>query len=204
METATEEDHMSIRTSIGRVGVAALLIAALGVQAPARADFQACTKGDAQLNLNAGPTLIGALFFPQRGLAGNAYDAVTTCRYNLFTDQPVTFTADDWFVGQITWLVAYKQDGISRAEAIADIKLGTDRVWLAPVLPDGSFGPLVEQTLHYSAFKDTFRPFAEGNLVYQIRAFATQLPPGDYVSIWLTQYPGEPDFTNTVYITITP
>jgi hypothetical protein len=194
---------MSIRGTLGRLGFAACLVAALGVQAPARADFQRCTKGDAQLNLSAGPSIVGAVWIPGRGVKGNAVDAVSTCRYNLFADEPVTFTAEDWFVGQITWLVPYKQDGISRAEAIADIKLGTDRVWLAVEYPDGSIGPLVEQTLHYSQFKDTFRPDG-GHMVYQIRAFATQLPPGNYVSIWLTQYPGEPDFTNTVHLTITP
>jgi hypothetical protein len=195
---------MSMRATLGRVGVAACLVAAMGVQAPAQADFQRCTKGDAQLNLSAGPTIVGAVWIPGRGVAGNAVDAVATCRYNVFADgETFTFTAEDWFVGQITWLAAYKQDGISRAEAIAEIKLGTDRVWLAPVLPDGSIGPLVEQTLHYGQFKDTFRPCC-GHMVYQERAFATQLPPGEYVSIWLSQYPGQPDEGATDHLVITP
>jgi hypothetical protein len=195
---------MSMRGTLGRIGFAVCLVAALGVQAPARADFQTCTKGDAQLNLSAGPSIVGAVWIPGRGGAGNAVDAVSTCRYNVFADgETFTFTADDWFVGQITWLDPYKADGIPRSEAVANIKLGVDRVWLAPVLPDGSIGPLVEQTLHYSAFKDTFRPCC-GHMVYQERAFAAQLPPGEYVSIWLSQYPGEPDQTATVYLHITP
>ena len=195
---------MSRRGTVGRLGFAALLIAALGVQAPARADVQTCTKGDAQLNLNAGPSIVGAVWIPGRGEAGNAVDAVASCRYNVFADgETFTFTAQDWFVGQITWLAAYKADGIPRADAIADIRLTVDRVWLAPVLPDGSIGPLVEQALHYSQFKDTFRPCC-GHMVYQERAFATQLPPGEYVSVWITHYPGLPDETATVHLVITP
>ncbi len=139
-----------------------------------------------------------------RGSGGNAVHAVSQCRYGLFFDGgAVRFRATDTFVGQVAWLYDYKAVGIPRSEAIAEIKLNNDRVLLAPVLPGGEIGALVEQPLQYSAFKDTHHP-TFGRVVYQQVGFMAQLPPGEYVSVWMNQYPGDdPDLTATVHITIT-
>ena len=114
-----------------------------------------------------------------------------------------TFNEDDVFVGGILWFYDFKAAGVTRPAAIADIEMNVDRVWLAEVLPGGELGPLVEQPLMRTAYKDIQHLFF-GQVVYQHRAFITQLPPGDYVSIWVNNYPGLPDATATVQLHILP
>jgi len=121
-------------------------------------------------------------------------EALPRCQYRLFWDgRTVTFCEDDVILGGIVWLWDYKAAGISRADAIADIELTTDRVWL-----DGE-----EQVLQQTAFKDV-NSAVSGLNVYQHRAFITQFPPGDHVSVWVSTYPGLPDETATVTIRVLP
>jgi hypothetical protein len=203
---------VTIRRTTCRAAAAACLIAALGVHsAPAHADFETCTPGDANSILNAGPTIANVIWFNGRAAAGNPVDSISTCRFGFFQDgETVTFRARDTFVGQIAWLTPYEAFGWSRDAAIADTKLYQDRAWLAPVLPDGSVGAAVEQTLNYSAFKDVVVEDLfgveewDGRVLYQNRGYSAQLAPGEYVNTWVTSYAGGPEETSTVHIVITP
>jgi hypothetical protein len=161
----------------------------------------------AQSFLQAGP--VTAAVMEDRGnLRPRRVDAAHQCTYRVWRGGDdglhVTFSEDDVFLGGITWFSDYKTAGISRAEAIAGIEPQVDRVWLAEATPDGTIiGPLVEQPLTYTAFKNV-KHKELGLLVYQHRAFITQLPAGDYVSVWVGTYPGFPDETVTVFLHILP
>lgn len=192
---------MGTRTTTAGILTAGLL--ALLSAPPAQAATEECTTGNAQAILNAGPTIAQTVWFPGRAPNGNAVHAISQCRYSLFLDnQTFAFSCQDTFVGQIAHLEPYKDLAESRPAAISEITRYVDRAWIAPVLPDGTTGPLVEQTLHNSAFKNTE---AYGmKAVYQNRGFATTLPPGEYVSIWESRYDGSVDDAATVHLTITP
>ena len=126
--------------------------------------------------MNVGPTIASVIWLRGQESAGNAVQAISQCRYSVALVGTVVTFKQRTPVGQIAWRQPYQAEGISRNAAIAEIKLGTDRVWLAPVLQDGTIGALVEQTLQYSAFKDTHHPTI-GRVVYQQRGFMTQQPP---------------------------
>jgi len=81
----------------------------------------------------------------------------------------------------IVWFSDYKELGLTREQAIAEIELSEDRVWLAEVLPGGGMGALVEQPLMRTSFKDTIHDVL-GHIVYQHRAFIAQLSAGEYLS----------------------
>ncbi len=121
-------------------------------------------------------------------------DAYGRCQYRIFRDgETFTFCEDDFFLGGTVVFWDYKVAGISRAEAIAEMELASDRVWL-----DG-----VEQVLERTAYKN-LKSVNLGLLVYQVRGFVTQLPPGDHVSVWVGSFPGTPDETATVHLDILP
>jgi hypothetical protein len=121
-------------------------------------------------------------------------EAYSNCQYRVFRDGATyTFCEDDFIVGGIVAYWDYKVDGISRAEAIGILETAVDRVWL-----DG-----VEQTLRVTAYKD-LNSVNLGVIVYQVRAFVTQLQPRDYVSLWVATYPDGSSDTATVYLHILP
>ena len=132
-------------------------------------------------------------------------EAFNECQYRAFLNgDHFTFNEDDVFLGGISWLYDYKAAGITRAAAIAETEAIENQLWLAEASPDGQIiGALVEQPLMRTAYKD-FHHVIFGHVVYQHRAFITQLPPGNYVSILLTRFPGEPAFMDTVYLDIGP
>jgi hypothetical protein len=107
------------------------------------------------------------------------------------------------FLGGVVWISDYKERGLARSQGISEIEASQDRVWLAEVLPGGAIGELIEQPLVRSAYKN-FVHSVFGLTVYQHRGFITQLPPGEYVSVWRSSYPGFPDDTATVHLIITP
>jgi hypothetical protein len=130
-------------------------------------------------------------------------EAVGNCQYRLFFDgETVTFSEEDVFLGGIVEFSDYKAQGITRKQGIQQIANTTDRVWLAPVLSDGTPGSPVEQLLSVTGYKDAIHPIF-GRIVYQHRAFITQLEPGEYLSIWEGTFEGE-IFTATVRLIITP
>lgn len=61
----------------------------------------------------------------------------------------------------------------------------------------------MEQPLTRTAYKGLTHPVF-GQLVYQHRAFVTQLPAGEYVSYWESTYPGLPTESATVKLVILP
>jgi hypothetical protein len=159
----------------------------------AKIQHSPCTAGAAQSLFQELP--LGSQVMRPRGQDHpGLLEATARCQYRLFRDgNTVTFCEDDFILGGIVWATAYKADGISRAAAIADIEATTDRAWL-----DGQ-----EQVLKRTAYKDV-NSAELGLAVFQHRAFITQLPPGDHVSLWTSTFPGFPDETATVTVRVLP
>jgi hypothetical protein len=185
------------------LGLLALSVSMLVVLSPASAARDAtCTSGDAQAFFETVP--VAAAMWRRGHEHPGILESLNSCQYRVFWDgETHTFHESDYIVGGIAYLYDYKVLGITRKEAIADMQLIGDRVWLAPRLADGTLGAFVEQTLTYTAYKGITDP-VNGQLVYQHRGFITQLPAGEYVSYWVNTYPGFPDFTATVNLVILP
>ncbi len=174
-------------------GVAPIAAASTGADLNAAAVQERCTRGDAEALFQVSP-LPAQVMRPRGQDHPGLLEAYSNCQYRVFRDgATVTFCEDDFIVGGIVAYWDYKVDGISRAEAIGILETAVDRVWL-----DG-----VEQTLRVTAYKD-LNSVNLGVIVYQVRAFVTQLQPGDYVSTWVATYPDGPDDTATVYLHILP
>jgi hypothetical protein len=152
-----------------------------------------CTIGDASALFQVSP-LPNQVMRPRGQDHPGLLEAYGRCQYRLFRDgETFTFCEDDFFLGGTVAFWDYKASGISRADAIAEMELSTDRVWL-----DG-----VEQVLQRTAYKD-LNSLNLGLVVYQVRGFIGQLPPGDHVSVWVGSYPGIPDDIATVNLHILP
>lgn len=173
---------------------AASTVAGLEVTDPGAAALQKrCTKGDAEALFQVSP-------LPRQVMQSRGQDhpglleAYSNCQYRIFNDgASYTFCESDYIAGGIVAYWDYKAAGVTRTEAIADIESTVDRVWL-----DG-----VEQTLRVTAYKDLYSVNL-GLIVYQVRAFVTQLGAGDYVSTWVATYSDGLIDTATVHLHILP
>ena len=167
-------------------------VAASDVTPERAAQHAACTVGDAQAVFQALPLTAGVML-PRGQDHPGLLEASVRCQFRVWHDGE-TFTAcqDDVILGGIIYFWPYKADGISRAFAIADTELFKDRVWL-----NGQ-----EQVLERTPYKNVETPL--GTALWQHRAFITQLPPGEFASVWVSSYPGVPDDTATVTLHILP
>lgn len=139
-----------------------------------------CTLGEAASNFQA----------PLEHLA----ESLGVCQYRLQLDgRTFTFCEDDVILGGVVDIWPYREGGISREAAIADLELDVFRVWL-----DG-----VEQPLMATDYKGAVHPIF-GLVVYRHHAFITQLPPGDYESYFEKTYAGNLEFVATVNLNILP
>ncbi len=185
---------MDRRRIVASMAVAAAACAGSTAPPAAAEPVEHCTESDAR-------TLFQAFYvaaFRSEGLDG----LVDRCSYRLFRDGATyTFSEDDVFLGGVNWTVPL-EPGVTRKEAIAEIELNTDRVWIAPVLPDGTLGELVEQEVHVAAPKNAKHPTL-GKVVYRQSAFWTELPAGTYVSVYENEYMGELSIAE-VTLVITP
>ncbi len=152
-----------------------------------------CTMGDAQALFEVSP--LPAQVMRSRGQDHpGLLEAYANCQYRIFRDGATyEFCERDFIVGGIVAYWDYKVAGISRADGIAELESAIDRVWL-----DG-----VEQTLRVTAYKDLYSVNL-GLIVYQVRAFVTQLAPGDHVSEWVATYADGSEDTATVNLHILP
>ena len=149
---------MRLGLSLALTVVIAMGLAAGSTSAAQSPATTPCTLGDATQSFES----------PLEHLIGSS------CQYRLFWDgQTRTFCQNDFINGGIVWIVNYQVQGISRQDAIALIELTEDRVWI-----DG-----VEWPLRKTAYKDGLTSAGE-HVVYQHRAFITQLPVGDHTSYW--------------------
>jgi hypothetical protein len=167
-------------------------VAASDANSEAAAQHAACTVGDARAVLEA-IALVPGVMLPRGQNHPGLLEASVRCQYRLWHNGE-TFTAceDDVIVGGIVYFWPYKADGVSRPFAVADTELFNDRAWL-----NGQ-----EQVLHRTAYKNVETPL--GTAVWQQRAFITQLPPGDYASVWVSTYDGVLNDTATVNVHILP
>lgn len=169
-----------------------------------------CTRGDAELLLN---NFLGGLKLSRRdGSPSNPADAFTECQFRLYRDgPPVVFREGDVFLGgmNLLWDFATAELlGVNRQEILADMEATETRVWLARILPDGTPGPLVEQPLLRTPYKDGMHPTL-GLVVQQHRAYITSLLAGEYVSVFEArwqEFHGLPagELHSTVHIVIVP
>lgn len=174
-------------------GVAHTVVAASETDPPAAVRQAPCTMGDASALFQVSP-LPSQIMRPRGQDHPGLLEAYSRCQYRFFRDgETFTFCEDDFIVGSKVPNFDYKASGLSRAEAIAELELDVDRVWL-----DG-----VERVLQRTSYRDLYS-VNFGLIVYQVRGFVTQLPPGDHVSAWLGTYPGFPDDTAIVTLHILP
>jgi hypothetical protein len=109
------------------IGLITGSVATAGVSPPTTSP---CTYGDAMQTFEAPFT-------------GNLIDS--ECQYRLYRDgETFIFCEGDYILGGIVFFWEYKLLGIPREEAIADIELNEDRVWI-----DG-----VEMPLMHTVFKN--------------------------------------------------
>ncbi len=179
----------------------AVVMMAIGVTAPAQAERRlTCGPGEVNAAFQALP--VGFHIVNEQGsnnkMAGLG-GAIAACQYRVFFDGATfTFREGEPFVGGIIWLNEYKDLGISRQEAIADINTIVDTVTLNKV-----GDPPVEQDLMSSAFKNFEHPQL-GQTVYQSRGFITELEVGTYESLWVASISGVPIASAEVTIEIIP
>lgn len=149
--------------------------------------LQAFTVGSSVLNVNSSNKMAG--------LGGG----IANCRVHVASallGLPTTYTfqSSEYFLIGINWLNGYKNNEVSRLEAIAGISSIEDRVFLGPV-----GGPLVEVELMHSAFKNVYRN--DSIAVYQTRHYLAHLEPGEYEVYWETQPFG---LSATTFINVLP
>jgi len=195
--------HRSARRLAGRLSALIVVLTFIAFLAlPAAASDQPCSYGDAKALLNQAPVAFrlsdGSAHQP--GLGG----LVGRCQFRLYQDgETVTFSDEDYFLGGIILFYTYaelEEFGFTRAEAIADLKLATDRVEIASVV-GGDVGAFADVPLIVTRYRDAFGP--PGHVVYNHRAFITRLPAGEYLVRYTQSYPGFPDFTSTVRVVVT-
>lgn len=139
----------------------ALIVLVAGPVASADSQKPTCTKGDARSNFEAP--------FEQFLTDDNRFE----CQYRLFFDgRTFTYCEDDVILGGVILRLEYKTMNLSRDAAIASLESIEQTVWL-----DG-----IEQPLMRTAYKDAQDPVL-GHIVYQQRAFTTQLSPGTHISV---------------------
>ena len=159
-----------------------------------------CGWGEAQATFQALPVgYVDVTDFGTRERLAGLGGGFEHCQFRLFTDgQTYTFKAGDVVVGGVVQLFDYPNWGFSLAEAIADTEAVDDRAWFGP-----AGGPLVQQPLQRTAYKQFHRP-DWGLTLYQHRAFITQVAPGEYTSYWEETYYGAPVGSATVHIVVLP
>jgi hypothetical protein len=161
-----------------------MLVAGL-VASASPAGGSRCTLGEARSNFEA-PF--------EQFLADDPADWFR-CQYRFFFDgDTFTYCEDDVILGGINLFSNYRDLGWSRAEAIADLERIGTRAWV-----DG-----IEQQLMRTAYKDGENLFSGAMVVYQHRAFITQLPVGDHVSYYEESFDGIVVFTSTIQLHILP
>lgn len=176
MKTRTK---WALRGLVGVVLVASLVPAS---GTAARADQTRCSYGDAR-----------ALF--QAFVPFFAHQPRETlypeCQYRAFFDgDHVTFFEGDWFVAGSVFFFDYRNVGVSREAAIADLERFTSRLWLSEIGPGGAPGAALEQSLSRTAYKD-LDTVAFGLIVYRHDGVLLHLTRGDYLSRWELSYEGE-------------
>ena len=173
-----------MRSSKFLLTVALVLGIALAAGSFAAADpgQRPCTLGDAKANFEAP--------YPNHLL-----DSFGICQYRLFFDgETFTFCQDDVILGGVTYSAEYKDLGWSREEAIAWLELTEAHVWL-----DG-----VEVPLMRTVYKNGLHPRTGQMVVFQHRAFMTQLPVGQHTSYYEDFHPDFGLFTATVNLLVLP
>jgi hypothetical protein len=190
-------------------------VALFGSAAPlgsAASDRAVCTYGDMQAMFTSLEVIYGVQML--RGIENNhtrkLYAPVGgPCQYRLWAgpalsallageaEAPVqTFQAEQWFLGGSVWFWDYKNWKITRRQAVDDLKLIEEHLYLIPADDDWSFDPGAaadhERTLRVTPFRDSVD--AEGTLlVSRQKAIIDQLPAGRYVSWFTVRYPGNPE-----------
>jgi hypothetical protein len=164
----------------------------------------ACTTADAHLVFQQGER--GFLLLFQGETDRRIADLVRRCQYRLFLHgQTFTFRENDVFLGGNFLFKAESELealGWTRRQAVAYLESIETRVWLAPVLPDGSIGERVEQELRQTPVK-TLPKTPSGKVFATHVAFTAQLAAGDYVSFYHHKAP-DLEFETMVHLHIVP
>lgn len=160
-----------------------------------------CTKGTAQAFLkNFGK----ASRLGDRMESTRLGDYYRLCQFRLYENgKTFRFSDQDYIVGGHAAFWTYdelEELGMSRAEAIADMKSITEEVEIATIV-GGNVGTFEPVPLIVTKYRDALA--SPGRVVYNHRAFITKLPVGQYFVRYTERVPGEPDFTATARLVIT-
>lgn len=191
-----------------RVSLSTLLFSVALCSQALRGEEPRCTLGDAQ-------SLLRALAVPNvmidRGLEhprfirrlGGFEDSPGQCQYRLFIDgETFTFSERDYFLGATAAFVPYEELGLTRQEVEDELDQVQIRVWLAKLPPEGN-GVFVAQPTTRTAWKQI--RFPDGTkIMYAQEGFIGHLSAGEYLSYYEEAAPGEPPFSATVHLVITP
>lgn len=159
-----------------------------------------CGKGEVQSAFQALPVGLWTVGESRAGLGG----AATHCRLNIFDDGATyTFRSSDLIIGGVVNFIPLEFLGVTYREAVDILLTAEDRVYMGPA--GTPVDQLVEQELKASAFKSAMHPDF-GHIVYQHKAFITQLEPGDYISYYVWEWPilSPGTETETVHVEVLP
>ncbi len=195
--------HMEGKSKRGAALAAAALIAVVVIGANAVPSAAAakqevpCTYGGAQALLRAAPVGATQSLRSDRPHLGQLMDR---CQFRGYRGgETFTFREGDYIVGGIIQFWTYEEMdefGWSRAKAIEDLRLVTQRVEMATVT-DGNSGPFKPVPIIETTYRDAQLAVNDwGHIVYNQRAFITQLPAGEYLVRWTQSYAGEDFETN--------
>ena len=146
-----------------------------------------CTYGEAMHSFQAPLTTFNPdILFPTYG---------NECQYRLWADgETMTFCEGDFILGGAIYYWEYQVLHMPRKEAIADIKLNEDHVWI-----DG-----VEMPLMDTGIKDGQGPYLGVKVVYQQRALIAHLSVGTHTSYHENFHPDYGLTTSTVHLMVLP
>lgn len=185
--------------------------------APPTADDR-CTASDIQFVAHRNYDLFTLVFTDNGSPRENAlaHHIAEDCQFRLYDDNdsednpdnpevPHVFSEDDYFLGGIAfWYTLAELDefGLSRAEAIADMKKFTEKVYWGPAsATDAQLVPIDVATTPYRNEVLGDEPLV-GNHRYVLFKAGT-LAPGTYQWRWEQSYPGEETSVSRGAVTIT-
>ena len=115
-------------------GLAGFAFVSLLAGAARAAPEASCTTGDVEALLQTLP-VPNQVMRPRGQDHPGLLEAFADCQYRLFRDgETFVFSADEPFLGGGVWVSDYVNLGITRQEAIADLKLHLNQVWFGQVV----------------------------------------------------------------------
>jgi hypothetical protein len=178
------------------------VVACIGLQPALAQTERPCSYGDAQALLLEVPVAATQSERSDHSHLGGLWE---DCQFRGYADgETFSFGEDDYILGGIAWWWSYdemEEFGWSRAEAIEDLQLVTQRVEMA-IVTNGIAGPFEAVPVIVTRYRDA--QLFGSHIVFNHRAIIVKLPAGEYLVRWTESYPGFPDSEATIRLVVTP